>query len=107
MRPTGRPRRHCSTWPRVCARIWLRSASCVQWVSPGFVRTELTDRNDFPMPFIIEADEAARSIIDGIESGRAEIVFPFRMAASMKLLRLLPHGLWTRIWKRQSSLRTK
>ena len=79
----------------------------VQWVSPGFVKTELTDRNDFAMPFIIEPDEAARSIIDGLESGRAEIVFPFRMAASMKLLQLLPHGLWTHIWKRRSSLRTK
>jgi short-subunit dehydrogenase len=59
------------------------------------------------MPFLIEPDEAARSIIDGIESGRPEIVFPFRMAASMKLARLVPQRLWTRIWKRQSSLRTK
>ena len=79
----------------------------VQWVSPGFVKTELTDRNDFSMPFLIEAD-AGRPVDHrraGIRSRRDR--FPFRMAASMKLLQLLPHGLWTRIWKRQSTLRTK
>jgi short-subunit dehydrogenase len=76
----------------------------VQWVSPGFVRTELTDANSFVMPFMIEADAAATSIADGLESTRPEIVFPLPMAVGMKLLQLLPHRLWTVIWKRQSSL---
>jgi short-subunit dehydrogenase len=80
------------------------SGVVVQWVSPGFVRTELTDANSFPMPFMIEADEAARSIADGLESSRPEIVFPLPMAVGMKLLQLLPHRLWTTVWKRQSSL---
>ncbi|MBA3266112.1 MAG: SDR family NAD(P)-dependent oxidoreductase [Nocardioidaceae bacterium] len=77
----------------------------VQWVSPGFVRTELTDANDFPMPFMIEADEAAAIIADNLGSGRPEVVFPLPMAVSMKLLRLVPQRLWTHIWSRQSSLR--
>ena len=76
----------------------------VQWVSPGFVRTELTDTNTFPMPFLIDADEAAESIADGLESGRPEIVFPLAMAAGMKLLDLVPHRMWTPIWQRQSRL---
>jgi short-subunit dehydrogenase len=76
----------------------------VQWVSPGFVRTELTDANSFVMPFMIEADAAATSIADGLESTRPEIVFPLPMAVGMKLLQLLPHRVWTLIWKRQSSL---
>jgi NAD(P)-dependent dehydrogenase (short-subunit alcohol dehydrogenase family) len=79
----------------------------VQWVSPGFVRTELTDANSFPMPFLIDADVAARSIADGLQSDRPEIVFPLRMAVSMKLLQLMPHRLWTQVWKRQSSLRRR
>jgi NAD(P)-dependent dehydrogenase (short-subunit alcohol dehydrogenase family) len=79
----------------------------VQWVSPGFVRTELTDANSFPMPFLIDADVAARSIADGLQSNRPEIVFPLRMAVSMKLLQLMPHRLWTEVWKRQSSLRRR
>jgi short-subunit dehydrogenase len=74
----------------------------VQWVSPGFVRTELTAVNSFRMPFLIEPEQAATTIADGIESDRPEIVFPLAMAASMKALQLIPHGLWTSIWKRQS-----
>lgn len=81
------------------------SGVVVQWVSPGFVRTELTGTNTFPMPFIIDADVAARAIADGLETTRPEIVFPFPMAAGMKLLQLMPHRLWTHVWKRQSSLR--
>lgn len=63
-------------------------------VCPGFVRTEMTETNTFPMPFLIEADEAARSICDGLERDRSEIVFPARMAVLMKLARLVPVGLW-------------
>lgn len=81
------------------------SGVVVQWVSPGFVRTELTDDNTFPMPFMVEADVAARTIADGLATTRPEIVFPLPMAASMKLLQLLPHRLWTQVWKRQSTLR--
>jgi short-subunit dehydrogenase len=75
----------------------------VQWISPGFVKSELTDANSFAMPFMIEADAAAKAIADGIESGRPETVFPLPMAATMKLLSLVPHRLWAPIWKRTSS----
>ncbi len=77
----------------------------VQAVSPGFVRTEMTETNTFRMPFLIDVDEAATSIADGLESDRPEIVFPFKMAASMKLLQLLPQRAWTMLWKNQSTLR--
>ena len=77
----------------------------VQTVSPGFVRTEMTATNTFTMPFLIDVDEAARSIADGLATSRPEIVFPFRMAASAKLARLMPQRLWTLLWRRQSRLR--
>jgi NAD(P)-dependent dehydrogenase (short-subunit alcohol dehydrogenase family) len=71
-------------------------------VCPGFVRTDLTAVNDFPMPFIIEADEAGRAICDGLERERTEIVFPVRMALLMKAARLVPVSLWSALWSRVS-----
>lgn len=71
-------------------------------VCPGFVRTDLTAGNDFPMPFIIDADTAGRAICDGLERERAEIVFPVRMALLMKAARLVPVALWSALWSRTS-----
>ena len=71
-----------------------REAFRVSVVCPGFVRTPLTDRNDFPMPFRIEADEAARRIVDGIEAGKSEIHFPRRFSLLFKLMTLLPDRLY-------------
>jgi short-subunit dehydrogenase len=72
----------------------------VTTVCPGFVRTEMTDRNDFTMPFLIDADDAAKAIADGLEARRTEIVFPLRMALTMKTARLLPVRLWAAITSR-------
>lgn len=66
----------------------------VSVVCPGFVRTPLTDRNDFPMPFLVEADDAARRIVDGIEAKKPEIHFPKRFSIPFKLLSLLPNRLY-------------
>jgi short-subunit dehydrogenase len=75
-----------------------KSGVRVTTICPGFVRTELTDGNTFPMPFIIDADQAAESICDGLERDRTEIVFPWQMALLMKAARLVPVGLWARMW---------
>lgn len=72
----------------------------VQTVNPGFVRTPMTDRNRFPMPFRVEPDAAARAIADGIARDRAEIVFPWPMAVTMKVARLLPVRVWTALTAR-------
>ncbi len=72
-----------------------RRGVVVQTVNPGFVRTPMTDRNRFPMPFLVEPEVAARAIADGIARDRAEIVFPLPMAVAMKLARLVPTRAWT------------
>ncbi|MGB0572814.1 MAG: SDR family NAD(P)-dependent oxidoreductase [Alphaproteobacteria bacterium] len=69
-------------------------------VTPGFVRTPLTDRNPFPMPFLIDADTAARRIVRGLATSRFEITFPRRFSYLMKLLRVLPHMLYFSVTRR-------
>ncbi|MFN8392777.1 MAG: SDR family NAD(P)-dependent oxidoreductase [Bdellovibrionota bacterium] len=71
-----------------------RDGIVVSVISPGFVRTPLTDQNKFPMPCMIEADEAAQQIIRGIMERRREIHFPRRFTYLLKLLRILPQPLY-------------
>ena len=66
-------------------------------VCPGFVRTPLTDKNDFPMPLRIEPQEAARHIVAGMAREREEIHFPKVFSLTYKLLSSLPSALYTRI----------
>jgi NAD(P)-dependent dehydrogenase (short-subunit alcohol dehydrogenase family) len=79
-----------------------RTGVAVTTICPGFVRTDLTAGNTFPMPFLIDADQAARTICDGLERGRTTIVFPLRMALAMAVARRVPTRLWTALWAHTS-----
>ncbi|WDR03051.1 hypothetical protein PSQ19_02260 [Devosia algicola] len=64
-------------------------------IAPGFVKSELTAKNDFPMPFLMETEDAAKRIVDGLcRSDRFEIAFPRRMVWLMKFIRWLPYPLF-------------
>jgi short-subunit dehydrogenase len=76
----------------------------VHLINPGFVKTPLTDLNDFNMPALISADEAAREILAGIEHGAFEIHFPRRFTRVLKLLRLLPYRLYFPLIHRATGL---
>lgn len=65
----------------------------VQVVNPGFVRTPLTDRNAFRMPFLMGPEVAAEAFYRGLQSNRFEIAFPRRFVYLMKMLRILPAPL--------------
>lgn len=69
-------------------------------INPGFVETPLTDKNDFPMPFLITADKAADAIAKGLGRSGFEIAFPWRFAMLMKLLRILPDRLFFMLTRR-------
>jgi NAD(P)-dependent dehydrogenase (short-subunit alcohol dehydrogenase family) len=78
----------------------------VQVIHPGFVRTPLTDKNAFPMPFLMEPEAAAARIIAGLEGDGFEIAFPRRFIYILKLLRLLPYRLYFALVARQTGVST-
>ena len=62
----------------------------VSIVCPGFIKTAMTDANNFAMPFIMEPEMAAAKIAQGIEMNKGLICFPWQVAAISKLIGLLP-----------------
>lgn len=72
----------------------------VSVVNPGFVDTPLTAQNRFPMPALIDANEAARRMLRGWAQGRFEIHFPRRFTWPMKLLAALPFRLYQALVRR-------
>ena len=59
-------------------------------INPGFVKTPLTDKNRFPMPFLISVDAAVDHILRGIARRRFDISFPWQMSFLVRLLAALP-----------------
>lgn len=68
----------------------------VRLISPGFVRTPMTDKNTFYMPMMLSPEEAANAIADGLLSTSFEIHFPKRFTLFLKLLQLLPNAIYLR-----------
>jgi len=63
-------------------------------VNPGFVKSPLTDLNDFKMPFLMDTSDAAERIERGLASNRFEVTFPKRFTYCLKLLRIIPYALY-------------
>jgi len=76
-------------------RLDLQKRIDVTIVNPGFVETEMTKQNDFPMPFLMQPADAATRIIKGIERRKLTVNFPLRLWLSLKLPSLVP-WLWYR-----------
>lgn len=76
----------------------------VSVVNPGFVDTPLTAGNEFSMPALITAEEAAREMLQGWARGRFEIHFPRRFTWPMKLLALLPFPAYQALVRRGTGL---
>ncbi|MAU41950.1 MAG: short-chain dehydrogenase [Kordiimonas sp.] len=73
----------------------------VNVVCPGFIETPMTDKNNFPMPFMMTADKAARIIKRKLEKNKGRIAFPWPMVAMIWAgFNLLPNGLVERILAR-------
>ena len=78
----------------------LPTGVSVHMISPGFVATEATAQNDFEMPALISAEEAAKEILGGIQNGEFDIHFPKRFSRFLKFLRILPYPIYFWIVRR-------
>lgn len=79
----------------------------VQAVCPSYVRTPMTDRNDYAMPFMLELDDAVQRICNGFERKGFEIAFPRRMEYLLKTLNMLPRSAYLAIMRRAGMRRPK
>jgi short-subunit dehydrogenase len=61
-------------------------------VCPGYVRTPMTARNPFPMPFLMDAEDAARRTLAGIAKGRVRVVYPWPLYLAARCVGALPPG---------------
>ena len=72
----------------------------VSLVHPGFIKTPLTDKNDFPMPFMLTANDAATRIYQGVKARKEYLHFPKRLSLLLRVFRLLPNAVWQSLMTR-------
>ncbi len=72
--------------------VYAHQGIRINVICPGFVTSEMTARNNFPMPFMVSSDKAARIIRRGLAANRPRIAFPWPMIAAVRLLGLLPES---------------
>lgn len=79
-------------------RVELRGSGInVITICPGYVDTPMTEKNPYPMPFILSAETAARKIAGIIARKKPFAVIPWQMAVVARLLKILPNALYDRL----------
>lgn len=66
----------------------------VTTIAPGYIRTPMTDVNTFPMPFLMAPDVFAAKFANAVARKKRFVVIPWPMGMLVKLMRLIPAGLW-------------
>lgn len=82
-------------------RVDLREKGVsVTTIHPGFIRTPLTEGRK-RLPFLVEADDAARKMVRAIERGKKTYAFPWQLASLVRLAHFMPNALYDRIASRR------
>ena len=88
-------------------RIELSSANIdVTTIAPGYIKSPMTDANDFSMPFIMPADKAARAIIKAIKNKKKYAIVPWQMNFIGRIMHLLPISIWDWLAKKAPRKKT-
>ncbi len=81
-------------------RVELRGTGIrVVTICPGYIKTAMTEVNPYPMPFILEVDDAAQRMARAIAQGCSLTVIPWQMGLVGRMLKLLPNWLYDRLLK--------
>lgn len=76
-------------------RVELRDTGiAVVTISPGYIATPMTEKNPYPMPFLMLADRAAQRMVDAIERRRRHVVIPWQMGVVGVLLKMMPRPIY-------------
>ena len=67
-------------------------------ICPGFIVSEMTDVNKFPMPFLLQTDDAARKMVKAIDKGKKTYILPWQYKTIIYLTRWLPTPLYYKIF---------
>lgn len=79
-------------------RVELRDSGIkVVTIAPGYIETPMTAKNDYRMPFMLPAAEAARRFARAIAAGKGYTVIPWQMGVVARLMRLLPNCMFDRL----------
>lgn len=82
-----------------CIHADLRKTGVqVQVINPGFIKTQLTDKNDFKMPFLMAPEDAARRVYEHMNSDSFKLDFPYGFSLLFRLGRFLPDWLYYRFF---------
>ena len=71
----------------------------VSTIAPGYVRTPMTEQNQYNMPFLMDADVFASKFVDAVEAKVRFKIIPWQMGIIAKIMRLIPPRLWDRLMK--------
>jgi short-subunit dehydrogenase len=66
----------------------------VTTIAPGYVRSPMTDVNQFGMPFLLDADVFAKRFVKAVAAKKRFAVIPWQMSLVVKIMRLIPPCLW-------------
>lgn len=81
------------TWALALRGMLKKEGIRVNAICPGFVRSRLTEKNTCPMPFLMDADKAARIILSRADRNVGMIAFPWPMRLATWWLSTLPYRL--------------
>jgi NADP-dependent 3-hydroxy acid dehydrogenase YdfG len=79
---------------------FVRAGLAISYIAPGFVKTPLTEKNQFPMPFLMDVEDAAAAILRGLNGNKFLIAFPGKLAWPLRFMRILPAPVFTALVSR-------